>query len=124
RGGDRRNSFAVGQAGNQQIPAAVGGDRRRLAGAAVDADHDAVARLGGAGQRGRAAIEVGGVDVGIVVGPRGRRRVGDRALARRGVDGEAVAGDLRRVAGRVGRGGDRRNSFAVGQAGNQQIPAA
>ena len=123
--GDRLNDFAVGEPGQRVGPTAVGGDGRLAddAHVAVNTDSHRVAGLGGPGQRGRAAVEIGCVEIELAVATRGHRRVGDRALADRRFDNEVVILD-HEIARGVGGRGDRKDALAVGQPRNRVGPGA
>ena len=121
-GGDGEHVLAVGQSRHRVAPGAVGADRR-IAGEAVDVDDHRVAGVGGSGQGGRSAVEVGGVEIKLAVAALGHRRVGNRALGDRQLDREVVA-SAREIAGGIADGGDGEHVLAVGQSRHRVAPGA
>ena len=121
--GDRVDLLAVSQPGQHIDPRAIGVDRR-LTVDAVDLHDHRVAGVGGSGQRGRAAVEVGGVEIKLAVASLAQRGVGDRAFGDRQFDGKVEGRADHDVAGNVAGDGNRVDLFAVGEPGQRVGPTA
>ena len=123
-GGDRIYGLAIRQPGQRVGPDAVGADSRYTT-RAVGADVHRSAEIDGPGQRSRAVVEVGGVEVEFAVAAGRHRSVGNRALVNCRVDGEGVPYRQKPIiAGRVVGRGEGHHPLAVGQAAQRVRPGA